>query len=155
MKKIPTLLFHISIKFFQNKKIFKNWIPWVLHPWICSTKKNISTEPNDCRLWTEPRHFKYTLSSANMCIYLNRLAQSHNCCEESDWFRIPASELSLISSKTFALPPVHFFEEVDSGRLAYITICDIRDCFGSALLFFFIELIHGWSTHGIQFFFIF
>ncbi len=25
---------------------------------------------------------------------------------------------------------------------------------GSTLLFFFVELIHGWSTHGIQFFFL-
>ncbi len=33
-------------------------------------------EPNDCCLWTEPRHFKYTLPSVNMCIYLNRSAYS-------------------------------------------------------------------------------
>ncbi len=68
-------------------------------------------------------------------------------------FRIHASELSLISSKTFALPPVHFCEEIDRGQLAYATICDKSDCFGSTLLFFFVEPTHGWSTHGIQFFF--
>ncbi len=36
-----------------------------LHPWIGSTKKNKSVEPNDCRLLTKPRHFRYTLPSAN------------------------------------------------------------------------------------------
>ncbi len=110
-------------------------------------------EPNDCRLWTEPHHFKYALPSANMGIYLNR--STRDCCEEGDRFRIPASELSIISSKTFALPPVHLGEEVDKGRLAYATICDKSDCFGSTLLFFFVESSHGWSIHGIQFFFIF
>ncbi len=39
------------------------------------------------------------------------------------------------------------------GWLAYATICDKRDCFGSTLLFFFVEPIHGWSTRGIHFFF--
>ncbi len=78
----------------------------------CSTK-NKSVSPNDCRLWTEPRHFKYTLPSANMCIYLNRSAYPRDCCEESDWFRIQTSELSIISSKTIALPSAHLREEVD------------------------------------------
>ncbi len=117
-----------------------------------SMKKNKSVEPNDCRLWTEPRHFKYTLPRANMHIYLNRSTYPRDYCEESDWFRILASELSLISSKTFALPPEHLREEVDRDRLAYAIICDKSDCFGSMLLFFFVEPIHGWSTYGIQFF---
>ncbi len=38
------------------------------------------------------------------------------------------------------------------GRLVYAAICDKSDCFGSTLLFFFVEPIHGWSTHGFQFF---
>ncbi len=37
----------------------------------------------------------------------------------------------------------------------YATICDNSDCSGSTLLFFFVEPIHGQSTHGIQFFFFF
>ncbi len=78
-----------------------------------------------------------------MCIYLNRSAYPRDCSEESDCIRIQASELSLISSKTFALPLVHLYEEVDRGRLAYATICDKSDCFGSTLLFFFVEPIHG------------
>ncbi len=39
------------------------------------------------------------------------------------------------------------------GRLAYTTICDKSDCFGSTLLFLFVEPIYGWSTRGNQFFF--
>ncbi len=39
--KINTLLFHNSIICFQN---LKNWILWVIHPWIGSTKKNKSVE---------------------------------------------------------------------------------------------------------------
>ncbi len=107
-------------------------------------------EPNDCRLWPEPRHFKYTLPSANMCIYLNSSAYPRNCCEESDWFRIQAFELSLISSKTIALPPVQLCEEVNLRMPLFVTK---SDGFGSTLLFFFVEPIHGRSTHGIQFFF--
>ncbi len=89
-----------------------------------------------------------------MRIYLSRSAYPRDCTEESDCIRIQAPELSLISSKTFALPPVHLYEEVDRGRLEYATICDESDCFRSMLLFFFVEPIHGWSTHGIQFFLI-
>ncbi len=73
-------------------------------------------------------HFKYTLPSANMRIYLNRSAF--------------ASEFSLISSITFTLPPAHLCVEVDRGRLAYAAICDKSDCFGPTLLFFFVEPIH-------------
>ncbi len=89
-----------------------------------------------------------------MYIYLSRSAYTRDCSGESDCIRIQASELSLISSKTFALPTVHLYEEVDRGRLAYLTISDKSDCFGSMHLFFFAEPIHGWSTHGIQFFLI-
>ncbi len=78
-----------------------------------------------------------------MCIYLSRSAYPRDYSEESDCIRIHASELSLISSKTFALPPVHLYEEVDRGRLTYATICDKSDCFCSTLLFFFVEPIHG------------
>ncbi len=124
----------------------------VLHTGIGSTKKNKSVEPNDCRLRTEPRHFKYTLPSANMSIYLSRLAYPRDCCEESDWFSILASELSLINSNTFTLPPVHLCEEVDIGQLVYATICDKSDCLSSVLLFFFVEQIRRWSTHWINFF---
>ncbi len=123
-------------------------------PVIGSTTKNKSVEQNNCCLWTKPRHFKYTLPSANMRIYLNRLAYPRNCCEESDWFRIQTSELSLIGSKTCTLPSVYLCEEVDIGQLAYATICDKSDCFSSMLLFFFVEPIHGWSNQGTQFFLI-
>ncbi len=78
-----------------------------------------------------------------MCIHLSRSAYPRDCSEESDCIRIQAYELSLISSKTFALPPVHLYEEVDRVILAYATICDKSDCFGSMLLFFFVEPIHG------------
>ncbi len=45
------LLFHISIKFFQNfKKLKKNLIMWVLDSWIGSTKKNKSVEPKQSLL---------------------------------------------------------------------------------------------------------
>ncbi len=90
-----------------------------------------------------------------MCIYLSRPANPRNCSEESDCIRIQASELSLISSKTFALPPVRLYEEVDKASLAYATICDKSGFFGSTFLVFFVEpIIHWWSTHGIQFFLI-
>ncbi len=79
-------------------------------------------EPNHHRLWTESCHFKYTLPSASMCIYLNRAAYPRDCCEESDRFRIQTSELSLICSKTCALPPVHLCEEVDL-RPYHLCIC--------------------------------
>ncbi len=102
-------------------KFKKNWILWLLHPLIGSTKKNKSVEPNDCRLWTELSHFKYTLPSANMRIYLNRSAYPHDCCEESDWFRIQAFELSLISSKTIVLLPVHLCEEVELRMPLFVT----------------------------------
>ncbi len=85
---------------------------------------------NDCHLWTEPCHFKYTWSSANMYIYLNRSAYPRDCCEESDWFRIQAFELSLISSKNNRLTTCAF---VWRGRLVYASICDKSDCLGSTL----------------------
>ncbi len=110
---------------------------WVLHLWIGSTKKNKSMEPHDC-------HF---------LVISNILYRVLTCI--SIWIgRVPASELSLISSKTFTLPPAHLCEEVDTGRLAYAAICDKSNCFGSALLFFFVEPIHRWSSHGFNFFLI-
>ncbi len=78
-------------------------------------------ELNVCRLWTEPRHFKYTLPSANRCIYLNRSAYPRDCCEDSDWSRIQTSELSLISSKTCALSLVHLCEEVNFRMPLFVT----------------------------------
>ncbi len=127
------LLFHISIKFFPNQK--KKLNPWVLHLWIGSTKKNKSVEPNDCCFLI----ISSILCRVLTCVYI--------------WIGwLLASELSLISSKTFPLPPAHSCEEVDRGRLAYAAICDNSDCFGSTLLFFFVEPIHRWSTHGFNFF---
>ncbi len=108
-------------------------------------------KPNDCCLCIEPHHFKYTLPSANECIYLNRSAYPRPCCEESDGFRIQAFELSLISSKTCALPPVHLCEEVDLHTPLFVTkVIASAPCF----YFFFVEPIHGRSTlPPIQFFF--
>ncbi len=83
-------------------------------------------EPNDCRLWTEPHHFKYTLPSANMCIYLNRSAYPRNCCEETKWFRIQASEFSLISSNILCRVPTC----VNLNRSAYpCNCCEERNWF--------------------------
>ncbi len=94
-----------------------------------------------------------TLPSAKMCIYLSRSAYPCDCSEESDCIRFQASELSLISSKTFALPPARLYEEVDRGRVEYATICDKSDCFGSTVLFFFEEPIHERSTQRNSIFF--
>ncbi len=140
----------ISYQYNILSKFKKNWIPGLLHPWIGSKKKNKSVEPNDCRLWTEPRHFKCTLPQANTCIYLNGSAYPHDCGEESDWFRIQTSELSLISSKTWALPSVHLCEEVDLLMPLFVTRVIVS---APRFLFFLVEPIHGWSTHGIHFFF--
>ncbi len=70
-----------------------------------------------------------------MRIYLNRLASSL-------W--IKPHQFKNIHLTTCAF--------VWSGRLAYVAICDKSDCFGSTLLFFFVEPIHRWSTYRIQFF---
>ncbi len=108
--------------------------PYVLHLWIGSTKKNKSVEPNN---------FRFLVISNILCRVLTCV---------SIWIgQLLASELSLISSKTFTLPPAHLCEEVDRDWLAYASICDKSDCFGSTLLFFFVEPIHRWSTQGIQF----
>ncbi len=44
-------------------------------------------------------------------------------CEESDWFRIQAFELSLISSKPIVLPPVYLWEERSICTLPCANIC--------------------------------
>ncbi len=77
-------------------------------------------ELNDHCLWTNPRHFKYTLPSANMCIYLNKSAYPRYCCEESDWFRVQTSELGLHQFKNICLTTCAF---VWRGRLRSTCVC--------------------------------
>ncbi len=82
-----------------------------------------------------PNHFKYTVPSANIPINLNTSASGL-------W--IKPHQFKNIHLTTCAF--------VWRGRLAYAAIRDKSDCFGSMLLFFFVEPIHRWNTQGFNFF---
>ncbi len=86
-----TLLFHISIKLFQNLK--KNWIPRVLHPWIGPTKQNKSIEP--VSTWQSITEMTMLGSEATIM----RLHNFIFLCRTNPWVKYPRNSTSFLILK--------------------------------------------------------
>ncbi len=124
---------------------------WVLHPWIGSIKKNKSVEPKQSLLSQIVAYASRPLhTDAQMArrLFLNWLGLIQR----------PESRINHSLHNSRVGKPTYL------NRYTYmLALCKVylkwrgsvqrRQSFGSMLLFFFVEPVHGWSTHRIQFFF--